>query len=354
MLRSRARFTFLTGILFPAAMAAALTSLSACAAKSTSVDDPNEEGTPTPSPTTPTTPTTPEKITFEYSSVPLPAANVRVASIGGSSKSDVWVVAAASGASEQDPWTAYHYDGKAWETTALTAQTGRPSFGAVSLGGSNVYLGFSYAADIFQLSGSTFTKKTSFSVTSGYTMAAVGSTVFIGTQENFGAGPLYVIDAGASKQVSGVTQGRGGVVDVWGVDADDVWLARSGGLGHLVDGVYEDTSEPAASKVHGTAKDDVWALTASGVRHYDGKSWKDVTFPTGSSSTDKPRTLNALSKDEVIVTTSSNVYRYDGKEFVKDTRTDAPKTASVVGRIGKDEAWAVSSTSISRLAPEGK
>lgn len=356
MLRSTARFTFIAAFVVPSMMA--------CAATTAPVGDTGTENQPPPSTTTPppssttpppaTTPPPPEKVTFAYSSVPLPAANLRIASIGGSSGSDVWIVASASGAASADPWSAYHYDGAKWTTMPLTASTGRPSFGAVSLGGSSVFLGFSYAADIFQLNGSSFTKRTGFSVTSGYTMAAVGSKVFIGTQENFGAGPLYVLDGTTSKQVPSITQGRGGVVGVWGSSEDDVWLARSEGLGHLVSGVYEDTSEPAASDVHGTAKDDVWTITASGVRHYDGKSWKAVTFPGGSGTSDKPRSLTALSKDEVIVTTYSNVYRYDGSAFVKDARASAPTTTSEVGRIGKDEAWLATSTAISRLAPQTK
>ena len=340
----------------------AVASLTACSATTTSNDPTGPEGQPppaeaTPPPATttptPTTPPAPEKVTFGYSSVPLPAASLRIASIGGSSGSDVWVVASATGAASTDKWTAYHYDGATWTPMPLTAQTGRPSFGVVSLGGSSVFLGFSYAADIFQLSGSAFTKKTGFSVTSGYAMAAVGSKVYVGTQENFGAGPLYVLDGGSSSQVA-VTEGGGGVSAIWGASDDDVWLARSGGLGHLSAGVYSDVDATPVRDVHGTAKDDVWTVTDSGIRHYDGAKWSDVSFPGGGGTSDAPRTLTALSKDEVVVTTYSNVYRYDGTAFVKESRASAPKSASSVGRIGKSEAWLVGSDAIARLAPTAK
>jgi hypothetical protein len=284
--------------------------------------------------------------------VQLPAAGLKIGSLGGSSANDVWMVAAPSSAATKDPWTAYHYDGTKWDSMALTATTGRPSFGAVSLGGSNVFLGFSYSADIFQLNGSSFAKATSFSVTSGYTMAAVGSKVYVGTQENFGAGPLYVLSGGKYNQVS-VTDGVGGVYGIWGASEDDVWLARGNGLGRLVAGTYQDVDQNPVTDVHGTAKDDVWTISDTGARHFDGAKWTDVTLPSSGSS-DKPRTLTALAKDDVIVTTYSNVYRWDGTSFAKDSRTNAPATSvSTVGRVGT-EAWAVTSASISRLAPDAK
>lgn len=306
-------------------------------------------GTPPPSGTTPPPTTTPpEKLVFEYSTVPLPAANVSIESISGSSASDVWIVGTESGATSSSPWIAYHYDGSKWSSTPLTTTKGRPNFGVVSLGGSSVYMGFSYSAEIFQLSGTTYTKKTAFSVTSGYTMAAVGSKVFIGTQENFGAGPLYTFDGTTSKQIP-VTEGLGGVSAIWGSSETDVWLARSSGLGHLVNGSYDDADSDAYYDVHGSAKDDVWAVTKTGVRHYDGSAWKDVTFPGGTS--DAARTVTALSKDEVIVTTYSNVYHWDGSAFVKESRTGAPTSVGKVGRIGKNEVWLASSKEIGRLAP---
>ncbi|MBS2014848.1 MAG: hypothetical protein JST00_18305 [Deltaproteobacteria bacterium] len=349
MVRSRVCLAALAALLVP--------SVIACSATVTPVDlsgagqeQPGPTlGTPVP-PTETTPPTTkpPEKVVFGYTSVPLPQAGVSISAIGGSSASDVWIVGSESGSTSSSPWIAYHYDGSKWSSTPLSTTKGRPSFGVVSLGGSNVYLGFSYSADIFQLSGSTFTKKASFSVTSGYTMAAVGSKVFIGTQENFGAGPLYTFDGTSSKQIF-VTDGLGGVNAIWGASEDDVWLARSSGLGHLVNGTYDDADSGAFSDVHGSAKDDVWAVSKTGLQHYDGSSWKDVSFPGGTS--DPPRTVTALSKDEVIVTTYSDVYRWDGSAFVKESRSGAPKSVGKVGRIGKNEAWLASSTEIGRLAP---
>lgn len=339
----------------------ALASLAACTATPTTIDlssssggePPPTIGTPPPSSTTPpsTTPP-PEKVTFAYSTVPLPASSLSIESIGGSSSSDVWIVASEAGATSSTPWTAYHYDGAKWTSMTLSATKGRPNFGVVSLGGDDVYLGFSYPGDIFKLSGGTFTKKTSFSVTSGYTMAAVGTKVFVGTQENFGAGPLYVVDASTSKQVA-TTEGKGGVNGIWGASEDDVWLGRSEGLGHLAGGKYEDVDSTPTFDIHGTAKDDVWAVVQNGVRHYDGSSWKSVTFP-GTGTSDGPQTVTALSKDEVVVTTRSNVYRYDGSTFVKDARSGAPSSAAAVGHIGKNEAWFASSTAIGRLAPASK
>lgn len=335
------------------------TSALACTASVTPVDlsgtptpDPNGPtlGSPPPSSTsTPPPPPAEEKVTFGWSSVSYPSSGFSVQSIGGSSSSDVWLVGSDPGATSSTPWVAYHWDGSSWTSMTLPATKGRPSFGVASLGGSNVYLGFSYGADIYKLEGSTFTKKTSFSVTSGYTMAAVGSKIFVGTQENFGAGPLYVLDGSASKQAP-VTEGLGGVNAVWGASDDDVWLGRSEGLGRLVGGSYQDVDATGTFSLSGTAKDDVWAVGETGVRHYDGKAWKSVTFPSGSGSSDAPRTVTALSKDEVIVTTYSNVYRWDGSAFVKESRSGAPTSSVKAARIGK-EAWFVSSSAIARLAP---
>jgi|GEM_PF-5953052 len=356
MLRSRASSSILAALLF--------TSVAACAASVSPVAIPPEEGQsgnppvlgqPAPSgsnkPDTPAPPPA-EKVTFAYASVPLPAAGARIAAIGGSSPSDVWAVASTSASSTTGTWTAYHYDGTSWTPTALSAQTGRPSFGVASLGGNDVYLGFSYSAEIFKRSGASFTSRTSYSVTTGYTLAAVGSKIYVGTQENFSSGPLYVLDATSSKQVP-VGPG-GGVFGIWGSSEDDVWLARAQELGHVSGGKYESVDPTPMRGVSGTAKDDVWAITNGGVRHYDGKAWSDVTFPGSDDFADSPRTITALAKDEVIVTTHSNVYRYDGKAFVADERAGAPTSGSVAARIGKDEAWVVGASAIGRLAPEKK
>ncbi|MBX3191145.1 MAG: hypothetical protein KF819_29380 [Labilithrix sp.] len=348
MLRSRA-FAVLAALVVP--------SLFACSAEVRQVDisdDPTGEPPPSsttpPASTTPPPPAPPEKVTFDYSSVSLPGANLSIASIGGSSKNDVWVVAKESGAGQNDPWSAYHYDGSKWSSVDLSTPTGRPSFGVASLAG-KTYFGFSYSAELFELAGSAFTKKAGWSVTSGYAMAAVGSKIYVGTQENFGSGPLYAYDGVTSKQVS-VKQGQGGVVGIWAASDGDVWLARSGGIGHLSNGAYETVDTTPVHAVSGSAADDVWAIGKDAVMHYDGKAWSEVAWPGGSS--DEPRTLAALAKDEVIIGTYSNVYRYDGKAFAKESRASAPKAASAVGRIGKDEAWFVTSTQISRLAPKGK
>lgn len=350
MVRSRACFAVLAALVVP--------SVVACTATVTPLDlsgTGNQQPGPTigepapPSSTTPPTTTTPPaKVVFGYTTVPLPAANVSIESISGSSATDVWAIGSESGSTSSSPWIAYHYDGSSWTSTPLSTTKGRPNFGVASLGSGGVYMGFSYAADIYQLNGSSFTKKTSFSVTSGYTMAAIGSKIFIGTQENFGAGPLYTYDGSSSKQIQ-TTEGMGGVSAIWGSSDTDVWLARSSSLGHLVNGTYDDEETGIYNDVHGTAKDDVWAVTKTGVRHYDGSSWKDVTWPGGSS--DAPRTITALSKDEVIVTTYSNVYHWDGSAFVKESRTGAPTSVGKVGRIGKNEVWLASTKEIGRLAP---
>ena len=309
-------------------------------------DQPPPAMTAAPAPTVTPTPT---KVTFGYSSMPLPAASLNVASIGGSSASDVWMVARASSATSA-PWTAYHYDGTKWTSMAVSSDTtGRPNFGVVSLGGSNVYMGFSEAAEIFQLRGSSFTKIAGFSLTSGYSMAAVGSKVYVGTQENFGTCPLYILDGRAAQQAD-VPEGTGGVLGIWGSSENDVWLARSEGLGHITSGAYQDVDATPARAIDGTAKDDVWLTTDSGVRHFDGSKWSDVSFPSSGGTSDSPRSLAVLAKDEVVVTTYSKVYRYDGTGFVADTRASAPKTTTTVGRIG-NEAWLVTSDAISRLAP---
>ncbi|HVH45167.1 MAG TPA: hypothetical protein VM925_22600 [Labilithrix sp.] len=324
----------------------------------TNPDPTNPDPTKNPDPTPGTTPDpnpTPEKVTFEYSSVPLPATDLEIGSIGGSSGSDVWIVGAESTATSKDPWNAYHYDGTKWATTKLTSTqgTGRPSFGVVSTG-SSAFMGFSYSGDVFELSGSSLTLVASLSVTSGYSMAAIGSTVFVGTQENFGAGPLYKITNGKAKQLP-VDQGIGGVLGIWGATEDDVWLARSEGLGHFVGGKYEDTDPNPYVDVHGSAKDNVWAVGANGVRRFDGTQWSEVTFPLGSSRYDGPSSVSVLSSDEVVVTTGDGkIYRYDGTTFVLDSRANAPKSAGTVGHIGKDETWLVGTTSIGRLAPKKK
>ncbi|MEA2748074.1 MAG: hypothetical protein QOI41_2217 [Myxococcales bacterium] len=355
MLRSRACFSVLSSLVVSTLMACSVTTTPTGTGgpDTTTPATPVTPTTPT-DPTMPVTPTTPTaKVTFSYSTVALPAASLKIGSIGGSSASDVWMVAAPSTAASKDPWTAYHYDGTKWDATTLTATTGRPNFGAVSLGGSNVYLGFSYAADVFRLQGSSFEKSASFSVTSGYTMAAVGSKVYVGTQENFGAGPLYVLSGSNSQQIA-VTDGNGGVSGIWGASEDDVWLARSGALGHLVAGVYQDVDMNPVTDVHGTAKNDVWTISDTGARHFDGTNWTDIAIPTSGESSDKPQSITALAKDEVIVTTYSAVYRWDGTAFTKESRTNAPSTSvSMVGRVGT-EAWVVTGTSISRLAPDAK
>jgi hypothetical protein len=343
-----------------AALAAPL--LVACAASQTTVPtgdpaDPDTSSPETPktpeTPETPKTPETPEAVVFEYSTVELPAENLSVASIGGSSASDVWVVATASAATDQDPWSAYHYDGSKWTETVLTAQKGRPNFGVAAVG-SSVFFGFSYSGEVFELTGATLKKAATFSVTSGYSMAAVGSSIFVGTQENFTAGPLYEISKGAAKQVGGVSKNLGGVHAIWGASEADVWLARSETLGRLVNGTYQDADPTGASDVNGTASDDVWAVGPSGVRHFDGATWSDVPFPeTGPTQFHKPGSVVALSKDEVLVTTRmGDVYRYDGTTFAKEERPSAPERAATIGKIGKDEAWIVGAATIARLAPE--
>lgn len=348
MVRSRVCLALLAATLVPSAIACTAT-VTPLDLSGTGQQQPGPSiGTPPPSNTTPPPTTTPpEKLVFAYSTVPLPAANVSIESISGSSASDVWVIGSESGSTSSSPWIAYHYDGSKWSSTPLTTTKGRPNFGVAALGGS-AYMGFSYAADIYQLSGTTFTKKTSFSVTSGYTMAVVGSKIFVGTQENFGAGPLYTFDGTSSKQIQ-VTDGLGGVSAIWGASQTSSSLARSSSLGHLVNGTYDDEESGSYYDVHGTAKDDVWAVTKNGVRHYDGSSWKDVAFPGGTS--DAARTVTALSKDEVIVTTYSNVYHWDGSAFVKESRAGAPTTVGRVGRVGKNEVWLASSKEIGRLAP---
>jgi hypothetical protein len=355
MLRSRASFSLLAALVVPSLMACSATTNAPAGGEdpSTKPTGPADTSTPTTPPPSGKPAEPPAKATFSYSEVALPEQNLKVGSIGGSSANDVWMVASPSGSGSNDMWNAYHYDGSTWTTTVLTAATGRPSFGAVSLDGSKAYLGFSYSADVFKLTGAAFTKSASFSVTSGYTMAVVGSTVYVGTQENFGAGPLYTLGYTTGyQQVSGVAQGAGGVVDIWGADENDVWLARSEGLGRLVKGVYEEVDSNPVTAVHGSAKDDVWTISAAGARHFDGSTWTDVALPGGGS--DEPRTLNALAKDEVIVTTYSNVYRWDGSAFVKESRPKAPAASvSNVARIGK-EAWAVTGTSIHRLAADAK
>ena len=321
--------------------------------------DPSTEPTPSGKPTTdpgtiPTSPpgvTPPVKVNRAWTNIALPATGLSVASVAGSASDNVWIVASAQGAGQRDPWTVYRFDGAKWTSFPLTATVGRPSFGVAVMGPQKVFLGFSYSADIFELDGGDFTKKAaSFSVTSGYSMSRVGDQVFVGTQENFGSGPLYRYDGAKFGQVA-VTQGSGGVFSVWGASTDDVWISRSGGLGHLVAGKYEDGVLPAVGEVHGSAKDDVWAIGKDvGVQHYDGSKWSSVEFAGDKT---KLVSVHAFAKDDVVVV-ADKVYRYDGKSFTVDTRANAPKVASKHTSVGSDEAWYLADGQLVRLAPEGK
>lgn len=358
MLRSVASFALVSALAAPA--------LAGCSAdvvvsESGPGGDPSASPTtsPTGAPTTaPTTPpsTPPVKVTYAWSSVALPDPTLSVAAIDGTSKSDVWIVASARGAQQRDPWTAYHYDGATWTPYPLGAAVGRPSFGIGALAKDKVFLGFSYSADVFELAGGSFSKTAaSFSVTSGYSMSKVGSTLFVGTQENFGSGPLYRYDGSRFAQV--VLPRGGGVFSVWGASADDVWIARSeGGLGHLVGTTYEDAGLDITSDVHGTAKDDVWAVgKGAGVRHYDGKAWTEVPLPVKGATGAR---VDAFAKDDVLVLAETSTYRYepfryDGKAFVADTRPGAPKTTSLKRAHVGSETWIVGDGTLHRLAPEG-
>lgn len=305
--------------------------------------------TPTTAPTTAPTTTPPVKVNRAWTTVALPDPTLSVAAIDGSSKTDVWIVASAQGAASRDPWSAYHYDGAKWTTFPLTASVGRPSFGVAALAPQKVFLGFSYSAEVFELAGGDFSKKAAtFSVTDGYSMSKVGDQIFVGTQENFGAGPLYRYDGTRFAQVA-LPRG-GGVSAVWGASADDVWIARGEGLGHLAGGKYEDAGLPSIGDVHGSAKDDVWAVgRQAGVRRFDGTKWSTVAFPGDAT---RLASVHAFAKDDVVVL-AEKTYRWDGAAFTVDARPNAPKSTSERARVGKDEAWFFGDGKLYRLAPEG-
>lgn len=316
--------------------------------------DPTNPGATTEPGTTkePDAPKPATKAVYEYASMPLPAADLEITEIAGSASNDVWVLGTPKGATQNDRWAAYHYDGNTWTKRELPVQKGRSSFGMTTMG-SRVFIGFNYPADVIELSGTSLASRLSDSgVSTGDALVTVGSKVFVGTQINYNAGPLYEIAASGSKQIPGVSRNSGSVLALWGASEDDVWIGRPKSLARLKDGTYSDEGGMAFG-LSGTASDDVWAVRGmAGVSHFDGTDWSPVPVPDAILS-DAPDKVYALSKDEVIVTTKAvaSLWRYDGKAFVEEDRPSAPSYGRVMAVIG-DEAWFVEKTSITRLAPK--
>ncbi|MCL5998484.1 MAG: CHAT domain-containing protein [Chloroflexi bacterium] len=73
----------------------------------------------------------------------------------------------------------------------------------------------------------------------------------------------------------------GGILDLWGRNADDIWAVTDSGVAHF-DGqqwqlVYENKE---ATTVMGDGKDGLWLGAEKGLYHYDGVQWRDVTTET--------------------------------------------------------------------------
>jgi MYXO-CTERM domain-containing protein len=191
--------------------------------------------------------------------------------------------------------------------------------------------------------GRTWTT-TEFPLTSAYKLFGFSTDdVWLGTQTNFGAGPLYHFDGRRWAQVP--VSGFDGIHSMWGASSDDLWIAQ-GRLLHkdasAVTPVAENLGKIRA--VSGTAATDVWAVGEAGaVAHYDGKSWSSIAPFTAENLW----TVWAAAKDDVWASGDrfDVVFHWDGSTWSSATTMDAPRRVSVFTGTGPTDGWAIGTPS---------
>jgi hypothetical protein len=360
------------------------------------------------SPSSTTTPTdgpapgvAPTPVSFAYTTIPAPADPLRIVMLGGTSKDDVWAIARNKNgkAVNLDPWIVLHFDGSTWSSGKSTLPMTSFAFGIATLGSTTFAAIGGTMLPLNDPSSKGLTINVPLELLG---LNAVGTGVVVrGKQSELdtsGISPLFAFDGTKFEPLEMPSTARAQSVEsVWGLSADDRWVARGMAqsktvgaaylplpLVHVTGAAQDSFPDVLAIKVSGVANDDVWAATTTPgmpptyeIRHFDGTTWT-----VANTSTLYAGTLVALSKEEVFVQrgpqtwgtsvdpydadgylygSDPDVERYDGSAFVVDTRPGAPERVGPIGRVGKNELWFVNQTtngtahtfSIARLAPVG-
>jgi hypothetical protein len=234
----------------------------------------------------------------------------RIISVHGTSKDDVWVLAAQDGKTQT-----FHFDGAGW--TPVGELPG-PGVRVFALSKTEVWAITTTNGRAWRWSGAAWESKGNFNVTTAHALwASSGSDVWFGSQSNFG-GETATRRWDGSAWSPRDTGSDFSVTSLWGSGPQDIWAAN-GGLLRYAGTSWTSVTAPTGGKtvraVAGSDKDAVFAVGNGGLAlHWDGSAWK--AFDT--KTTQDLSQVWAHAKDEVWAAGEmSSLVRWDGASWAR-------------------------------------
>jgi hypothetical protein len=284
-------------------------------------------------------------IVVTWTSSPLPMGFVPIG-ISGASATNVWVVGndstAFQGSAHQ--MRAQRWDGQAWNTIATDTTTHDATSVFVDVGGV-AWVSTSGPGHVFSSDGTSagWSDETDPSVTSTYTLFATRQHLWLGTQWNFGAGPLYELDGSTWNQITNVPNidNQSSVGSIYAA-GDDLFITHGTEIDHRSAGAWSALTWTAAAneypgRLRGTSATDLWfTASVSGSRptlnHYDGMTTKSVTLPSGANISDHAY----VSPTDGWIVGTGTLLRWDGAAWKTPNGSGAPTSGRFVWTVGND------------------